>query len=198
VPIRAGADGWPVAAPVQRPTCSGCCAEASWCCPKMRAQRWGKDRHIGSWADAFVSGGGHYHATKHERRRFRRLRFELRRLRPYDVIMRETGPEPRPSSARRDGEQADRSDRRRRSLREVPTRPSAAGHKRRLRRTDERGSGGGPDRVAKTIERTLKRRPPAARIQDNTVGQGGPRSPSRRLLPDRAGTLRAPQFPQQD
>jgi len=57
--------------------------------------------------------------------------------------------------------------------------------------------GGGPDRVAKTIERTLKRRHPPARIKITPSAKVT--IAMRRLLPDRAwDAAMRQQFPQPD
>ncbi|HTB69912.1 MAG TPA: SDR family NAD(P)-dependent oxidoreductase [Solirubrobacteraceae bacterium] len=162
--------------------------------PKMRAQRWGRIVNVGSMGGRLsFPGGGHYHATKHALEAISdALRFELRGF-GIDVILLEPG-----LITTEFGEAATAS------MTDVHagdgdpygvfnttvgavTKGAYEGPMRLL--------GGGPDRVAKTIERALKRKHPPARI---TI------TPSaklmlclRRVMPDRAwdAAMRA-QFPQ--
>jgi NAD(P)-dependent dehydrogenase (short-subunit alcohol dehydrogenase family) len=162
--------------------------------PKMRAQRWGKIVNLGSMGGRLsFPGGGHYHATKHALEAISdALRYELRGF-GIDVVLLE------PGLIRTEfGEAATASMAEATIAGDDPyatfnatvgavTKGAYDGPMRRL--------GAGPERVAKVIERTLKRRRPPARI---TI------TPSaklmlglRGLLPDRAweAAMRG-QFPQ--
>jgi NAD(P)-dependent dehydrogenase (short-subunit alcohol dehydrogenase family) len=167
--------------------------------PKMRAQRWGKIVNVGSMGGRLsFPGAGHYHATKHALEAISdALRFELRGF-GIDVILLEPGlistefgetasasiAAARPA----DGDDAAAGDVYGEFNATVGaiTKGAYEGPMRLL--------GGGPDRVAKAIERALGRRSAPARI---TI------TPSaklllalRRLMPDRAweAAMRA-QFP---
>jgi NAD(P)-dependent dehydrogenase (short-subunit alcohol dehydrogenase family) len=162
--------------------------------PKMRAQRWGKIVNIGSMGGRLsFPGGGHYHATKHAVEAISdALRFELRGF-GIDVILLEPG-----LITTEFGEAATASVADTTIAGDDPyatfnatvgavTKGAYDGPMRLL--------GAGPDRVAKVIERALKRRHPPARITITpsaklTIGM-------RRLLPDRAwdAAMRA-QFPE--
>jgi NAD(P)-dependent dehydrogenase (short-subunit alcohol dehydrogenase family) len=164
--------------------------------PKMRAQRWGKIVNIGSMGGRLsFPGGGHYHATKHAVEAVSdALRFELRGF-GIDVILLEPG-----LITTEFGEAATAS--------MVDTTIAGDDPYAKFNATvgavtkgaydgPMRVLGGGPDRVAKVIERALRRRRPPARITITpsaklTIGM-------RRLLPDRAwdAAMRA-QFPQPD
>jgi NAD(P)-dependent dehydrogenase (short-subunit alcohol dehydrogenase family) len=151
--------------------------------PKMREQRWGKIVNVGSMGGRLsFPGGGHYHATKHAVEAISdALRFELRGF-GIDVILLEPG-----LIATEFGEAATASMADTTIAGDDPyatfnatvgavTKGAYDGPMRLL--------GGGPDRVAKVIERALKRRHPPARITITpsaklTIGM-------RRLLPDRA------------
>ncbi|HMH46478.1 MAG TPA: SDR family NAD(P)-dependent oxidoreductase [Solirubrobacteraceae bacterium] len=162
--------------------------------PKMRAQRWGKIVNLGSMGGRLsFPGGGHYHATKHALEAISdALRYELRGF-GIDVVLLEPG-----LITTEFGEAATASMAEATIPGDDPyatfnatvgavTKGAYDGPMRRF--------GAGPERVAKVIERTLKRRRPPARI---TI------TPSaklmiglRRLLPDRAweAAMRG-QFPQ--
>ena len=162
--------------------------------PKMRAQRWGKIVNIGSMGGRLsFPGGGHYHATKHAVEAISdALRFELRGF-GIDVILLEPGLITTEFGEAATASMADTT-----IADDDPyatfnatvgavTKGAYDGPMRLL--------GGGPDRVAKVIERALKRRHPPARITITpsaklTIGM-------RRLLPDRAWdvAMRA-QFPE--
>jgi len=162
--------------------------------PKMRAQRWGKIVNIGSMGGRLsFPGGGHYHATKHAVEAISdALRFELRGF-GIDVILLEPGLITTEFGEAATASMADTT-----IAGDDPyatfnatvgavTKGAYDGPMRLL--------GAGPDRVAKVIERALKRRHPPARITITpsaklTIGM-------RRLLPDRAWdvAMRA-QFPE--
>ena len=162
--------------------------------PKMRAQRWGKIVNIGSMGGRLsFPGGGHYHATKHAVEAISdALRFELRGF-GIDVILLEPGLITTEFGEAATASMADTT-----IAGDDPyatfnatvgavTKGAYDGPMRLL--------GAGPDRVAKVIERALKRRHPPARITITpsaklTIGM-------RRLLPDRVwdAAMRA-QFPQ--
>jgi NAD(P)-dependent dehydrogenase (short-subunit alcohol dehydrogenase family) len=162
--------------------------------PKMRAQRWGKIVNLGSMGGRLsFPGGGHYHATKHALEAISdALRFELRGL-GIDVILLEPG-----LITTEFGEAATASMADTQISGDDPyatfnttvgavTKGAYEGPMRLL--------GGGPDRVAKVIERTLKRRHPPARI---TITPSAKLTIAmRRLLPDRAwDAAMRQQFPQ--
>jgi NAD(P)-dependent dehydrogenase (short-subunit alcohol dehydrogenase family) len=164
--------------------------------PKMRAQRWGKIVNVGSMGGRLVfPGGGHYHATKHALEAISdALRFELRGF-GIDVVLLEPG-----LITTEFGEAATAS------MADVEVPGSSEDPYAKFNATvgavtkgaydgPMRHFGGGPDRVAKTIERAIKRRNPPARITITpsakvTIGL-------RRILPDRLwdAAMRA-QFPQ--
>ncbi|HXP28227.1 MAG TPA: SDR family NAD(P)-dependent oxidoreductase [Solirubrobacteraceae bacterium] len=162
--------------------------------PKMREQRWGKIVNLGSMGGRLsFPGGGHYHATKHALEAISdAMRYELRGF-GIDVILLEPG-----LITTEFGETATASIVDTELSGEDPyatfnttvgavTKGAYEGPMRLL--------GGGPDRVAKTIERALKRRNPPARI---TITPSAKFTIAlRRLLPDRAweAAMRA-QFPQ--
>ncbi|MEA2225405.1 MAG: hypothetical protein QOE67_687 [Solirubrobacteraceae bacterium] len=164
--------------------------------PKMRAQRWGKIVNIGSMGGRLsFPGGGHYHATKHAVEAISdAMRFELRGF-GIDVILLEPG-----LITTEFGEAATASMADTKIVGDDPyatfnatvgavTKGAYDGPMRLL--------GGGPDRVAKVIERALKRRHPPARI--TITPSAKVTIAMRRLLPDRAwdAAMRA-QFPQPD
>jgi NAD(P)-dependent dehydrogenase (short-subunit alcohol dehydrogenase family) len=164
--------------------------------PKMRAQGWGKIVNVGSMGGRLsFPGGGHYHATKHALEAISdAMRFELRGF-GIDVVLLEPG-----LITTEFGEAATAS------MAEIQT--AAAGedpyaHFNATVGAVTKGAyegpmrllGGGPDRVAKTIERALKRRRPPARI---TITPSAKLTlASRRLFTDRAwdAAMRR-QFPQ--
>src|SRR5437764_717953 len=135
--------------------------------PKMRAQRWGKIVNVGSMGGRLTfPGGGHYHATKHALEAISdALRFELRGF-GIDVILLEPGlittefgNAAAASMARgssppaHDG--ADPYGEFNAAVGAV-TQGAYDGPMRRL--------GAGPERVARTIERALRRRRAPTRI----------------------------------
>ena len=162
--------------------------------PRMRAQRWGKVVNIGSMGGRLTfPGGGFYHATKYALEAVSdALRFELRGL-GIDVILLEPGlittefgEAATASMADVHAGDADPYATFNATVGAV-TKGAYDGPMRLL--------GAGPDRVAKTIERALKRRHPPARI---TITPSAKMTIAmRRVLPDRAwdAAMRA-QFPQ--
>jgi NAD(P)-dependent dehydrogenase (short-subunit alcohol dehydrogenase family) len=162
--------------------------------PKMRAQRWGKIVNVGSMGGRLsFPGGGHYHATKHALEAISdALRFELRGF-GIDVILLEPG-----LITTEFGEAATAS------MADV----ELTGDDPYAKFNTTVGAvtkgaydgpmklfGGGPDRVAKVIERALKRRHPPARI--TITPSAKVTIAMRRLTPDRLwdAAMRS-QFPQ--
>jgi NAD(P)-dependent dehydrogenase (short-subunit alcohol dehydrogenase family) len=162
--------------------------------PKMRAQRWGKIVNIGSMGGRLsFPGGGHYHATKHAVEAISdAMRFELRGF-GIDVILLEPGlittefGEAATASMADTTIAGDDPYAKFNATVGAVTKGAYEGPMRRL--------GGGPDRVAKTIERALKRRNPPARI---TITPSAKLTIAmRRLMPDRAwDAAMRQQFPQ--
>ena len=162
--------------------------------PKMRAQRWGKIVNVGSMGGRLsFPGGGNYHATKHALEAISdALRFELRGF-GIDVILLEPG-----LITTEFGEAATASMADVELTGEDPyakfnttvgavTKGAYDGPMKLF--------GGGPDRVAKVIERALKRRHPPARI--TITPSAKVTIAMRRVMPDRLwdAAMRA-QFPQ--
>ncbi len=162
--------------------------------PQMRAQRWGKIVNIGSMGGRLsFPGGGHYHATKHALEAISdAMRFELRGF-GIDVILLEPGLITTEFGEAATASMADTT-----IAGEDPyatfnttvgavTKGAYEGPMKLL--------GGGPDRVAKTIERALGRRRPPARI---TITPSAKLTIAmRRLMPDRAwDAMMRQQFPQ--
>jgi NAD(P)-dependent dehydrogenase (short-subunit alcohol dehydrogenase family) len=162
--------------------------------PKMRAQRWGKIVNVGSMGGRLsFPGGGHYHATKHALEAISdALRFELRGF-GIDVILLEPG-----LITTEFGEAATAS------MADV----ELTGDDPYAKFNTTVGAvtkgaydgpmklfGGGPNRVAKVIERALKRRHPPARI--TITPSAKVTIAMRRLTPDRLwdAAMRS-QFPQ--
>jgi NAD(P)-dependent dehydrogenase (short-subunit alcohol dehydrogenase family) len=162
--------------------------------PKMRAQRWGKIVNLGSMGGRLsFPGGGHYHATKHAVEAISdAMRFELRGF-GIDVILLEPGlittefGEAATASMADTTIAGDDPYAKFNATVGAVTKGAYEGPMRRL--------GGGPDRVAKTIERALKRRNPPARI---TITPSAKLTIAmRRLMPDRAwDAMMRQQFPQ--
>jgi NAD(P)-dependent dehydrogenase (short-subunit alcohol dehydrogenase family) len=164
--------------------------------PKMREQRWGKIVNLGSMGGRLsFPGGGHYHATKHAVEAISdALRFELRGF-GIDVILLEPGLITTEFGEAATASMADTT-----IAGDDPyatfnttvgavTKGAYDGPMRLL--------GGGPDRVAKVIERALERRHPPARITITPSAKVA--IAMRRLLPDRAwDALMRAQFPQPD
>jgi NAD(P)-dependent dehydrogenase (short-subunit alcohol dehydrogenase family) len=162
--------------------------------PKMREQRWGKIVNLGSMGGRLsFPGGGHYHATKHALEAISdAMRFELRGF-GIDVILLEPGlittefGETATASIAAVEIDGDDPYATFNTTVGAVTKGAYEGPMRLL--------GGGPDRVAKTIERAIKRRNPPARI---TITPSAKFTLAlRRILPDRAweAAMRA-QFPQ--
>jgi NAD(P)-dependent dehydrogenase (short-subunit alcohol dehydrogenase family) len=164
--------------------------------PKMRAQRWGKIVNVGSMGGRLsFPGGGHYHATKHALEALSdAMRYELRGF-GIDVVLLEPG-----LITTEFGETATAS------MADVETAAEGEDPYAHFNATvgavtkgayegPMRLLGGGPDRVAKTIERALKRRRPPARI---TITPSAKLTlASRRLFTDRAwDAAMRQQFPQ--
>jgi NAD(P)-dependent dehydrogenase (short-subunit alcohol dehydrogenase family) len=164
--------------------------------PKMRAQGWGKIVNVGSMGGRLsFPGGGHYHATKHALEAISdAMRFELRGF-GIDVVLLEPG-----LITTEFGEAATAS------MAGIET--AAAGedpyaHFNATVGAVTKGAyegpmrllGGGPDRVAKVIERALKRRRPPARI--TITPSAKVTLATRRLFTDRAwDAAMRQQFPQ--
>jgi NAD(P)-dependent dehydrogenase (short-subunit alcohol dehydrogenase family) len=162
--------------------------------PKMRAQRWGKIVNVGSMGGRLsFPGGGHYHATKHALEAISdALRFELRGF-GIDVILLEPGLITTEFGEAATASMADvelTSDDPYATFNTTVgavTKGAYDGPMKLL--------GGGPDRVAKVIERALKRRHPPARI--TITPSAKVTIAMRRVMPDRLwdAAMRA-QFPQ--
>lgn len=148
--------------------------------PRMRAQGWGKVVNLGSMGGRLTfPGGGHYHATKYALEALSdALRFELRGF-GVDVILVEPG-----LITSEFGSAASAS------LTEAGGEPYArfnatvgavteGAYKGPLRLL-----GGGPDRVAKAIEKALRRRRAPSRVVVTPSARMA--IPARRLLPDAA------------
>lgn len=162
--------------------------------PKMRAQHWGKIVNVGSMGGRLsFPGGGHYHATKHAVEAISdAMRFELRGF-GIDVVLLEPGlittefGEAATASMTDTTIDGDDPYATFNTTVGAVTKGAYDGPMKLL--------GGGPDRVAKTIERAIKRRNPPARITITpsaklTIGL-------RRILPDRAwDAMMRQQFPQ--
>jgi len=162
--------------------------------PKMRAQRWGRIVNLGSMGGRLsFPGGGHYHATKHALEALSdAMRFELRGF-GIDVILLEPG-----LITTEFGEAASASMTGVTSFPDDPyaqfnaavgavTKGAYDGPMRHL--------GAGPERVAKVIERAIRRRRPPARIKITPSAKVT--IAVRRLMSDRAwdAAMRR-QFPQ--
>jgi NAD(P)-dependent dehydrogenase (short-subunit alcohol dehydrogenase family) len=133
--------------------------------PKMRAQRWGKIVNVGSMGGRLsFPGAGHYHATKHALEAISdAMRFELQGF-GIDVILLEPG-----LITTEFGEAAVAS------MVDVRTGPAGEDPYAVFNTTvgavtkgayegPMRALGGGPERVAKVIERALGRRRPPTRV----------------------------------
>lgn len=163
--------------------------------PQMRDQRWGKIVNLGSMGGKLVfPGGGWYHATKHALEAISdALRFEVRGF-GVDVILLEPG-----LITTEFGEAAAAS------MTEVESGATNGDPYATFNATvgsvtkgaydgPLRMLGAGPDRVAKVIEKAIRRRRAPTRI---TITPSAKLSiPSRRLMPDRAwDALMRAQFP---
>lgn len=166
--------------------------------PKMRDQRWGKIVNLGSMGGKLVfPGGGHYHATKHALEAISdALRFEVRGF-GIDVILLEPGlittefgNAAATSMTDTDAiaTTTDSSDPYATFNATVGsvTKGAYDGPMRHL--------GAGPDKVAKVIERSIRRRRAPTRV---TITPSAKFTiPTRRLMPDRAwDALMRAQFP---
>src|SRR5271154_4936990 len=165
---------------------------------KMRAQHWGKIVNVGSMGGRLsFPGAGHYHATKHALEAISdALRFELQGF-GIDVILLEPGLI---TTEFGDAAVASMLDT------EAGGGPNAEDPYAHFNATvgavtkgayegPMRLLGGGPDRVAKAVEKALRRRRPPARV---TITPSAKVTIAlRRLLPDRAwdAAMHA-QFPQ--
>ena len=160
--------------------------------PRMREQRWGKIVNIGSMGGRLTfPGGGFYHATKHALEAISdALRFEVRGF-GIDTILIEPGlivtEFGNAAVASMDG---------------VPDGGPYAEFNAKLTKltTDTyegpmRHLGGGPDAVAKAIEKAISRRRPSARVRVTASARLA--IAQRRLTPDRVwdAAMRT-QFPQ--
>jgi NAD(P)-dependent dehydrogenase (short-subunit alcohol dehydrogenase family) len=133
--------------------------------PRMRAQRWGKIVNVGSMGGRLsFPGAGHYHATKHALEAISdAMRFELQGF-GIDVVLLEPG-----LITTEFGEAAVAS------MVDVQTGPAGEDPYAQFNTTvgavtkgayegPMRALGGGPERVAKVIERALGRRRPPTRV----------------------------------
>jgi NAD(P)-dependent dehydrogenase (short-subunit alcohol dehydrogenase family) len=163
--------------------------------PRMREQRWGKIVNLGSMGGRLVfPGGGWYHATKHALEALSdALRFEVRGF-GIDVILLEPGlittefgnaATASMADVPSDGEAGDPYAHFNATVGAV-TKGAYDGPMRLL--------GAGPDKVAKVIERSIRRRRAPTRV---TITPSAKLTiPSRRLMPDRAwDALMRAQFP---
>jgi NAD(P)-dependent dehydrogenase (short-subunit alcohol dehydrogenase family) len=165
--------------------------------PRMRDQRWGKIVNLGSMGGKLVfPGGGWYHATKHALEAVSdALRFEVRGF-GIDVILLEPG-----LITTEFGNAAVAS------MRSVDEPDAAAAGDPYAKFNATVGSatqgvyegplrllGAGPERVAKVIEKSIRKRRAPTRV---TITPSAKLTiPSRRLLPDRAwDALMRAQFP---
>jgi NAD(P)-dependent dehydrogenase (short-subunit alcohol dehydrogenase family) len=139
--------------------------------PGMRAQRWGKIVNVGSMGGRLTfPGGGWYHATKHALEAISdALRFEVRGF-GIDVILLEPGlirtefgevaaasiSSAAPPPAQADGADGDGAYAQFNAAVGAMTKGAYEGPLAKL--------GAGPDRVARAIERALRRRRPPTRI----------------------------------
>lgn len=168
--------------------------------PKMRDQRWGKIVNLGSMGGKLVfPGGGHYHATKHALEAISdALRFEVRGF-GIDVILLEPGlittefgnaaatsMADTDALATAGGTTGDDPYASFNATVGSVTKGAYDGPMRML--------GAGPDKVAKVIERAIRRRRAPTRV---TITPSAKLTiPSRRLMPDRAwDALMRAQFP---
>jgi NADP-dependent 3-hydroxy acid dehydrogenase YdfG len=166
--------------------------------PKMREQRWGKVVNIGSMGGKLVfPGGGWYHATKYALEAISdALRFEVRGF-GIDVILIEPG-----LITTEFGEAAVASMAAPDALEQVDDGDDPYARFNATVGTATKGVydgpmrafGGGPDKVAKVIERAIRRRRAPTRV---TITPSAKMTiPTRRLMPDRAwDALMRAQFP---
>jgi NAD(P)-dependent dehydrogenase (short-subunit alcohol dehydrogenase family) len=170
--------------------------------PRMRDQRWGKIVNLGSMGGRLVfPGGGWYHATKHALEAISdALRFEVRGF-GIDVILLEPGliTTEFGNAAVASMSEAD-------GVSEASAGATAMGdpyaHFNATVGSATQGAyegplrllGAGPDRVAKVIEKSIRKRRAPTRV---TITPSAKLTiPSRRLMPDRAwDALMRAQFP---
>jgi NADP-dependent 3-hydroxy acid dehydrogenase YdfG len=167
--------------------------------PGMRAQRWGKIVNVGSMGGKLTfPGGGYYHATKHALEAISdALRFEVRGF-GIDVILLEPGlittefgnaavASMAQASTPHDTSDGEDPYAQFNATVSAATQGAYEGPMRRL--------GAGPDKVARTIERALRRRRPPTRIAITPSAKVT--IAMRRMLPDRAwDAAMRQQFPQ--
>jgi len=165
--------------------------------PKMRDQRWGKIVNLGSMGGRLVfPGGGWYHATKHALEAISdALRFEVRGF-GIDVILLEPGlittefgNAAVASMQSVDGAETTAADDPYARFNATVGSATQGAYEGPLRLL-----GAGPDRVAKVIEKSIRKRRAPTRV---TITPSAKLSiPSRRLMPDRVwdAMMRA-QFP---
>ncbi len=165
--------------------------------PKMRDQRWGKIVNLGSMGGKLVfPGGGWYHATKHALEAISdALRFEVRGF-GIDVILLEPGlittefgNAAVASMSEVDGAGATREADPYAKFNATVGSATQGAYTGPLRLL-----GAGPERVAKVIEKSIRKRRAPTRV---TITPSAKLSiPSRRLIPDRAwDALMRAQFP---
>jgi NADP-dependent 3-hydroxy acid dehydrogenase YdfG len=174
--------------------------------PRMRDQRWGKIVNLGSMGGKLVfPGGGWYHATKHALEAVSdALRFEVRGF-GIDVILLEPGliTTEFGNAAVASMSEVDRSA----AATAADTSASAAGADPYAKFNATVGAatqgaydgplrllGAGPERVAKVIEKSIRKRRAPTRVAITPSAKLS--IPSRRLMPDRAwDALMRAQFP---
>jgi NADP-dependent 3-hydroxy acid dehydrogenase YdfG len=166
--------------------------------PKMRAQGWGKVVNLGSMGGKLTfPGGGHYHATKHALEALSdALRFELRGF-GVDVILIEPGlittefgnvAAGSLGDAAADGTEPDGDP-------YAHFNATVGAVTKGAYEGPLRHFGGGPDRVAKAIEKAIGRRRAPSRVV--VTPSARTTIPLRRVLPDRAwDAMMRSQFPQ--
>ncbi len=155
--------------------------------PRMRGQRWGKIVNVGSMGGRLsFPGGGYYHATKHALEAISdALRFELRGF-GIDVILLE------PGLITTDFGEAAAASMAENSAGDARDGEDPYAHFNATVGAVSKGAydgpmrllGAGPDRVAKVIERALKRRRPPTRI--TITPSAKLMIATHALLPDRA------------
>ncbi|HZV74411.1 MAG TPA: oxidoreductase [Conexibacter sp.] len=168
--------------------------------PKMREQRWGKIVNLGSMGGKLVfPGGGWYHATKHALEAISdALRFEVRGF-GIDVILLEPGlittefgeaavasmAAPDALAATGAGTSGDPY---------ATFNATVGAATKGVYDGPMRAFGSGPDKVAKVIERSIRKRRAPTRV---TITPSAKLTiPTRRLMPDRAwDALMRAQFP---
>ncbi len=131
--------------------------------PKMRAQRWGKIVNVGSMGGRLsFPGGGHYHATKHALEAISdAMRYELRGF-GIDVILLEPGLITTEFGEAATASMADTTIAGQDPY--VTFNATVGAVTKGAYEGPMRFLGGGPDRVAKAIEKSITRRRPPARV----------------------------------